>query len=78
VVLSALSGTFLKTPFNEVLDLVPKCEKIRQLKAICKICYGKASFSLRTCVSDNIELIGGEDLYIPVCRECFKFKTTQQ
>ena len=74
---AALCGTSFRKPFNDVLDLVPKCEKIKQLNAICKICYYKASFSLRTCVDDNVELIGGEDLYMPVCRECFIFKTMQ-
>lgn len=79
VIMSVLGGTSFRKPFNDVLDLVPKCEKIKQLSAICKICYHKASFSLRTCVDDkHIELIGGEDLYMPVCRECFIFKTNQQ
>ena len=77
VIMSVLGGTSFRKPFNDVLDLVPKCEKIKQLNAICKICYYKASFSLRTCVDDNVELIGGEDLYMPVCRECFIFKTMQ-
>lgn len=31
VIISALSGTFLRKPFNDVLDLIPKCEKIKQL-----------------------------------------------
>lgn len=76
--MSVLGGTSFRKPFNDVLDLVPKCEKIKQLSAICKICYHNASFSLRTCTDDNIELIGGEDLYMPVCRECFVYRTQQQ
>ena len=58
--------------------MIPKCEKIKQLQAICKICNGPASFTLRTQVDDRIELIGGGDMYMPVCRECFNFKTQQQ
>ena len=78
VVMSALSGSFQRKPFNDVLDLIPKAEKIKYLNAICKICSGPAAFSMRTVLDDRVELIGGEDSYIPVCRECFNFKTRQQ
>lgn len=75
VIISALSGTFLRKPFNDVLDLIPKCEKIKQLQAICKICNAPACFTLRTTVDDRVEVIGGGEMYMPVCRECFNFKT---
>jgi len=78
VIMSALSGTFQRKPFADVLDLIPKAEKIKYLNAICKICSGPAAFSMRTVLDDRVELIGGEDVYIPVCRECFNFKTRQQ
>lgn len=78
VIMSALSGTFQRKPFSDVLDLIPKAEKIKYLNAICKICSGSAAFSMRTVLDDRVELIGGEDAYIPVCRECFNFKTRQQ
>ena len=29
-------------------------------------------------MDDAIELIGGTEMYMPVCRECFVFKTNQQ
>ena len=73
--MSVLSGSSFRKPFNDVLDLIPKCEKVKQLHAICKVCNYPASFTLRTTVSDQIELIGGGELYMPVCRECFNFKT---
>ena len=61
-----------------MLDLVPKCEKIKQLHAICKICYAAASYSLRIAKLDaGDELIGSHDMYMPVCRECYTFKTKQ-
>ena len=78
VIMSVLSGTSFRKPFNDVLELIPKCEKIKQLNAICKICSSSASFTLRTTVDDRVELIGGGDLYMPVCRECFNFKTHEQ
>lgn len=78
VIMSVLSGTSFRKPFNDVLDLIPKCEKVKQLQAICKICSHPASFTLRTTACDTIELIGGGDIYMPVCRECFNYKTQQQ
>jgi len=77
-VISALQGTFEQKPFNNVLDLVPKCEKIKHLHAICKICYAMATYSLRLEMHEAGDLlIGGHDVYMPVCRECFVFKTKQ-
>ena len=53
-------------------------EKIKQLHAICKLCHHQASFSFRTAASDSVELIGGQDTYMPLCRECYFFETEQQ
>ena len=38
VVVSSLQGTFLRGAFPSVLALIPKCEKIKKLTAICKLC----------------------------------------
>jgi thymidine kinase len=73
VLTSALSGTYLKEPFNKILDLVPKAEKIVHLQAICKICSHTAGFTLRTSSSTETELVGGGEDYMPVCRECYNF-----
>jgi len=40
VIVSALSGSYQREGFNDILDLVPKAEKIKQLHAICKLCFG--------------------------------------
>lgn len=39
VIISALGGTYQREGFNSILDLLPKAEKIKQLHAICKLCY---------------------------------------
>lgn len=78
VITSALSGTYLREPFNSILDLIPKAEKIKTLSAICKGCMVPAHFTLRTRMTNETELIGGEDMYMPVCRECFTQKTNEQ
>ena len=45
VVISALGGTFLRGPFKSILQLIPKCEKVKKLTAICKLCKKSASFT---------------------------------
>ena len=74
VIISALGGTYLREGFNSILDLVPKAEKIKQLHAICKLCGHQASFTLRTTTDSSLELIGGAEDYMPVCRECYLYK----
>lgn len=78
VICSALGSTYQREGFNTILDLVPKAEKIKQLHAICRLCYHQASFTLRTSTDDNLTLIGGTEAYMPVCRECYLFETQKQ
>ena len=76
VIISALSGTYQRGGFNSILDLVPRAEKIVHLKAICKLCFHSAAFTLRTTSANkSLELIGGSEDYMPVCRECYLAKT---
>ncbi|GAM26538.1 hypothetical protein SAMD00019534_097130 [Acytostelium subglobosum LB1] len=71
VIVAALDGTFQRNPFGTVLDLVPKSEMVTKLSAVCMICFKDAPFSKRIVQDDRVELIGGADKYISVCRECY-------
>lgn len=82
MIIAALSGTAFRKPFNDVLDLIPKAEKVKFLTAICKLCGHTAAFSKRkndnnnsSCDKDRVELIGGGETYTPLCRECYWFKS---
>lgn len=46
-------------------------EKVKKLAAICRNCGANASFTFRIAKCDNLELIGGESMYKPLCRECY-------
>jgi thymidine kinase len=54
VIISALDGTFLRTGFECILQLIPKAEKVKKLQAICKDCNQNASFSFRMCNSQTL------------------------
>lgn len=67
-----LDGDFLKRPFGEILDLIPHCENVKKLHALCLYCKDGtlASFTKRITRSEELVLIGSEELYKPVCRKC--------
>jgi len=77
VIVVGLDGTFERKPFGNILNLIPYCDNLTKLHAICKSCYSDkkeivtAIFSLRTVKNKDQVLVGAEDSYIPVCRECY-------
>lgn len=72
VIISALDGDFLRKPFGRICDLVPMCESVDKLAAVCMMCHeAPAAFTRRTVLSDQQELIGGADMYIATCRKCY-------
>eukprot|EP00035_Acanthoeca_spectabilis_P035607 m.35526 g.35526 ORF g.35526 m.35526 type:complete len:295 (+) comp7451_c0_seq1:210-1094(+) len=68
VIVSALDGTFLRTPFGSVGELIPKCESVVKLTAVCAECGDSAPFSARLVADSTTTLIGGRDEYAPMCR----------
>jgi thymidine kinase len=68
VIVAALDGTFQRKPFGNILNLIPLAETITKLSAICLACGKEAAFTQRTISSHEIELIGGSEMYKPVCR----------
>ena len=71
VLVAALDGTFERKAFGKIVDLIPLAEKVSKLSAVCVYCYQEAAFTKRVVASRQIELIGGEQIYKPVCRGCF-------
>ena len=73
VVVAALDGTFQRKPFGDILSLIPLAEEVTKLKAVCMNCFDDAAFSKRIIIEDEdkVEVIGGADKYMAVCRTCF-------
>jgi len=71
IIVAALDGTFQRKPFGNVLNLVPLAEEVTKLSAVCMMCYRAASFSKRIGSEMEVELIGGSDKYVAVCRYCY-------
>lgn len=68
-----LDGDYLKRPFGEILNLIPHCESVQKLTALCLNCKDgtKACFTKRICESTETVLIGSTESYVPVCRKCY-------
>lgn len=73
VYISALDGDFKRKKFGGILDLIPYCDKVSKLNALCSSCKNgtKALFSHRVS-SENEQIVIGVDNYIPVCRSCYQ------
>jgi len=51
-----------------VLDIIPLADSVTKLTARCELCGRPAHFTLRKTEQTETELIGGSDVYMPVCR----------
>ncbi|KAJ4828511.1 hypothetical protein Tsubulata_049614 [Turnera subulata] len=69
VIVAGLDGDYLRRNFGSVLDIIPLADSVTKLTARCEICGERASFTLRKTEDLQTELIGGADVYMPVCRQ---------
>ena len=74
VIVACLDGTFQRKPFGKILELLPLAEEIVKLSAICFRCGNEAPFTMRLGKQEEVLVIGGSELYKPVCRVCFMKK----
>ena len=57
--------------FGNILDLIPFCDTITKLHAKCNICNDCALFSHRKLKNDDQVLVGSNDAYESLCRNCY-------
>ncbi|OAY61162.1 thymidine kinase a [Manihot esculenta] len=68
LIVAGLDGDYLRRSFGSVLDIIPLADSVTKLTARCELCGKRAFFTLRKTEETRIELIGGADVYMPVCR----------
>lgn len=74
VIVAALSSTAQRTSFDCIAQLIPKCDEIIHLKAVCDVCKGEnGSFSYYkgNSMSEGNQDIGGKEKYLATCRVCY-------
>ena len=72
VVCAGLDGDSGRRPFGQVLDLIPFCDSITQLSALCTRCKNgtAAIFTFRVPGAPTAQVnVGGTDQYEPLCRK---------
>lgn len=71
VIVAALDGTYQRKRW-EILGLIPHCETVIKLTAVCMDCRKyKGAFTARTSNETEVEVIGGADKYVSLCRICY-------
>ena len=72
IYICGLDGDFNRNKFGTLLDLIPLCDKVNKLTAMCSLCKNGTPgiFSLRLSTETDQTIIGSEN-YIPVCRKCY-------
>ena len=75
VVVSALSGDFLRRPFPQVALLISLAEHVETITAVCA-CGEDAPFSARRGAADGDQVVkvGGAETYAACCRQCWTNK----
>ena len=74
MIIAGLDGDYQRKPFGngDLLRLIPHAENIIKLSSYCQLCTPKlvnANFTRRIIDSNDQCLVGGKDMYIPVCRQ---------
>jgi thymidine kinase len=84
IYVGGLDGDIQQKLFGEIVYLIPYATEVRKLNAVCEKCRKKgyihpAPFTIRhnTNQTDK-KIIGGKDIYIPVCSDCLFESPTER
>ena len=71
VYVAGLNGDFERKPIGQINRLIPLCDTVQKLDALCSVCKdGTPAIFTKRIVDDNKQiLVGSNDMYIPVCRK---------
>lgn len=78
VIVAALDGTYQRKGFGDILQLVPLAESVIKLTAVCMLCFEEASYTKRIGNETELEVIGGTDKYMAVCRNCYEIDVSEK
>ena len=71
IILSGLDGNYKQEKIGEILECIPLADKVFKLSAMCMECMDgtHGPFTKRIVNSNEVELIGGKEMYKAVCRK---------
>ena len=71
VIVAGLDLDFRGKPFGPMPDLMACAEQVTKVHAICMRCGSLAHFSHRLSDTEKLVLLGEQEAYEPLCRECY-------
>jgi ribonucleotide reductase beta subunit family protein with ferritin-like domain/thymidine kinase len=80
VYVAGLASSFAGDHFGKIWDLAPQADSIKLLRDVmCRICLAASPQVRKTAIFSMLlkgdrtvkEQVGGDDMYAPVCRDCF-------
>jgi len=71
VIIAGLDTDFLGKPFGPMPALLAIAEDVQKVHAICVKCGKLANHSHRLSKSSKLVVLGEQDKYEPLCRECY-------
>lgn len=75
VYVCGLDGDYQRKKFGCLLDIIPICDDVLKLYALCGVCkINNGIFTHRRICNkkdDEQIVIGSDELYIPLCRKCY-------
>lgn len=71
VIVAGLDMDFRGNPFGPIPAILATAEYVTKVHAICMKCGNLAQFSHRKDISEEIVLLGEQNVYEPLCRSCF-------
>jgi len=73
IIIGGLDGDYQRNPIGNILELIPHSDVCTKLTSLCIDCNDgtAAPFTRRIIKSNEQILVGGSDMYEPVCRQHF-------
>ena len=71
VYVCGLDGDFQRREFGSILKIIPLCDEVIKLKAICKKCKKKPAIFTHRLSKEQEQTVIGSSNYVSLCRTCY-------
>jgi len=74
VYVCGLDGDFQRKEFGSILKIIPLCDDVVKLKAICKSCKMRDGIFTFRISDEKEQMLVGTDNYTALCRHCYNLR----
>lgn len=78
VFICGLNGDFKQRKFGSILDVIPLCDDLVKLEALCSHCKDKPGIFTFRLTNEEEQRVIGSNNYKPVCRRCYNLLSQKQ